>query len=163
MSRGMNDDEEHFIRENYQLRDLLIGIIFFLFGGFMLLKNITIYSFGFSRWFGDATGGIMIITFAACFMVMVIKPNFITETLCVLSVIAIIINMILGTRMVFKSISMVELIVMIMLFFGGLAFILKVLLTPQKRNRNGRRSGGRYSSDNSDDIARELDELKKNM
>lgn len=162
MSRGIYDeDDERFTAGKYELRDLLIGVILFLFGGFLLLKNISVYSFGFARWFGDTSGGIMIVVFIACFMVMVIRTNFLTKTLCLLSVIAIIINVILGTHLVFKHISAAELLVMCMLFFGGLAFILKVLFMPKIKKSRQNKQQAAEKADNTDDIYEELEEIKK--
>lgn len=164
MGRGIYDEEdERYEHDRYELRDLLIGCILVFFGGFLLLRNITVYSFGFSRWFGSATGGILVIVFIACFMVMVIRTNFFTKLLCVMSVVAIIINVILGTHLVFNRVSMVELLAMIMLFFGGLAFILKVLFVPKSKpkKRKSRQETGYVDEPKSVDD--ELAEMKKNM
>lgn len=162
MGRSVYDEEdERFKADKYQLRDLLAGIILCFFGGFMLLKNMQVYSFGFARWFGDASAGIMIVAFIACFMVMVIWTNYFTKVLCLLSVIAIIINVILGTQIVFRRISMIELIIMIMLFFGGLAFILKVLLVPKSKHRRSAQPQGIDGAAGADDVDKELEEIKK--
>lgn len=164
MSRGIYDEEdERYEHDRYELRDLLIGFILFFFGGFLLLRNITVYSFGFSRWFGSATGGILIIVFVACFMVMVIRTNFFTKTLCLLSVISIIINVILGTHLVFNRMSMVELLFMIMMFFGGLAFMLKVLFVPKPKAKKRKKHQEKNCIDEMQSVDDELAEMKKNM
>lgn len=164
MGRGIYDEEdERYEHDRYELRDLLIGFILLFFGGFLLLKNITVYSFGFSRWFGSATGGILIVVFIACFMVMVIRTNFFTKMLCILSVISIIINVILGTHLVFNRMSMVELLFMIMMFFGGLAFILKVLFVPRPRSKRRKPRSKEDGIDEVKGVDDELAEMKKNM
>lgn len=164
MGRGIYDEEdERYEHDRYELRDLLIGFILFFFGGFLLLRNITVTSFGFSRWFGSATGGILIVVFIACFMVMVIRTNFFTKMLCLLSVISIIINVILGTQLVFNRISMVELLAMIMLFFGGIAFILKVLFVPKPRSKKRKPRQETGYIDEIKSVDDELAEMKKNM
>jgi hypothetical protein len=165
MGRGMYDeeDDERYEHDRYELRDLLIGFILFFFGGFLLLKNISVYSFGFSRWFGSSTGGILIVVFIACFMVMVIRTNFFTKVLCLLSVISIIINVIMGTHLTFNRMSMWELLLMIMMFFGGLAFMLKVLFVPKpkhKKTKKQQETGYVHETKSVDD---ELADMKKNM
>lgn len=154
MSGNYNDDK-------YDLRDLLAGFVMLFIGGFMLLKNMTVYSFGFSRWFGDATGGVMIMIFVACFMVMIIYTNFFTKLLTVLSFVSIIINVVMGTRIVFHQISAIALIFMCMMFFGGLAFMLKVLLVPRSVKRRKRQDKDVEAGDTVDNVERELEELKK--
>ncbi len=164
MGRGVYDeDDERFEHDRYELRDLLIGCILCFFGGFLLLRNITVYSFGFSRWFGNATGGILIVVFIACLMVMVIRTNFFTKLLCVLSVISIIINVIMGTQLVFNRVSMVELLLMAILFFGGLAFILKVLFVPRPRQKKPRASQKKIDVQEPRTVEEELAEMKKSM
>lgn len=109
-----------------QKPDMIIGIIFMIIGLIAFLKNVRVGTFIFYRFGGWAnTGAVALIFMIACFMALIIKPNKITKVLLALSVIILILVIILSINITVARMSILSLIIMLGMLFGGTALIIK--------------------------------------
>lgn len=109
-----------------QKPDMIIGIIFMIIGLIAFLKNVRVGTFMFYRFGGWVnTGAVALIFMIACFMALIIKPNKITKVLLALSVIILILVIILSVNITVARMSILSLIIMLGMLFGGTALIIK--------------------------------------
>ena len=115
--------------KNIQKPDFIIGLIFMFIGLIMFLKNVTVGTFIFYRIGGYVnTGVVVILLMIASFMALIIKPNKITKSLLLISFIMLIIVIILSIDIHVARMSILSLIIMMFMLFGGIALMIKSMI-----------------------------------
>lgn len=116
------------MNKKIQTPDFLIGLIFMIIGLISFLKNVNVGTFHFRTLWGVNTGTIVLVLMIASFMSLIIKPNKITKSLLLISIIMLIIVIILSINITVSRMSILSLIIMLGMLFGGLALIIKTLI-----------------------------------
>ena len=110
--------------------DFLIGLIFMVTGLIMFLRNVRVGTFTFYRLGGFVnTGAVVLVFMIACFMALIIKPNKITKALLVLSAIMLILVIVLSINITVARMSILSLIIMLFMMFGGLALMIRNMIS----------------------------------
>lgn len=119
----------------------LLGIALVIVGGYLFLDNITVsglsggwFSMASRLYVGTNTITVIVIMMVFCFVVMVVKPNFITKTLMAVTAVLFVFAIILSLRFNFKPTSAFVTFAMLASIFGGLALILKVSIGTRKKD-----------------------------
>lgn len=116
------------MKNNIQKPDFIIGLLFMLAGLIMFLRNVTVGSFIFYRIGYVNTGAIVLVLMIISFMALIIKPNKITKSLLLISFIMLIIVIILSIDIRVARMSILSLIIMMFMLFGGIALIIKSMI-----------------------------------
>lgn len=119
------------------LRDFIIGLVLAIIGGFIFLSNVTVQGFyqGFFRFSGGmfhtgtTTLGILVILLCIAFFLTVLRPNMFHKILLFSFFILFIVAIILSLNFGFQRMSGFTLFAILALFVGGLALILKAILS----------------------------------
>lgn len=112
-----------------QKPEFLIGLIFTIIGLITFLRNVRVGTFTFYRIGGFVnTGTIVLVLLIAAFMALIIKPNKFTKALVILSVVLLVVVIILSINITVARMSLLSLIIMLAMFFGGLALMAKASL-----------------------------------
>ena len=108
------------------------GLIMMVVGLFFLSQKVTVTN---SFWGGGMrlmgvyiNSGNVMVPFILSFVWLIIKTNFASKVAVVLSVILILASLIQSTRFYIQYLSLFDWIVMLVLIFGGMAFIAKSML-----------------------------------
>ena len=108
------------------------GLIMMVVGLFFLSQKVTVTN---SFWGGGMrlmgvyiNSGIVMVPFIFSLVWLFIKTNFASKVAVVLSVILILASLIQSTRFYIQYLSLFDWIVMLVLIFGGMAFIAKSML-----------------------------------
>ena len=108
------------------------GLIMMVVGLFFLSQKVTVTN---SFWGGGMrlmgvyiNSGIVMVPFIFALVWLFIKSNFASMVAVVLSVILILASLIQSTRFYIQYLSLFDWIVMLVLIFGGMAFIAKSML-----------------------------------
>ena len=108
------------------------GIIMLVVGLFFLSQKVTVtnsfWGGGFSMMGMRMNSGLVIVPFIFSLIWLFIKPSKGSKAAIVLSVILIIASLIQSTRFYIQYLSLFDWVVMLVLIFGGMAFIAKSLL-----------------------------------
>ncbi len=167
-------------RKNNDLVMFLIGIAMLVAGGYAFLQNVTVTSGLMSiRWGNfNAGSGLIVIPFIVGIMMLFAMPHkFVSKLVTGLGLLVIVVSVIMGTHFYFNPIPSYAYLLMLVGMFGGLALVLKVLLSDPDRFEEGyekpaRRSRRKDTSYNSSanstpaaptatDVDKELEDLKK--
>lgn len=167
-------------RKNNDLVMFLIGIAMLVAGGYAFLQNVTVTSGLMSiRWGGfNAGSGLIIIPFIVGIMMLFAMPHkFVSKLVTGLGLLIIVVSVIMGTHFYFRPIPSYAYLLMLVGMFGGLALVLKVLLSDpdrfeedyEKLTRRSRKKDNSYNSSSStapansatSDVDKELEDLKK--
>lgn len=95
-----------------------------LLGLVMLLKNITISGISFYRFSGINTGAIIIICLICSFIYLIAKTNMISVILFSISIIALLVSIIMGTRISLNRMDMLGFLLICGLLFGGIGLVI---------------------------------------
>lgn len=115
--------------KNFKKPDFLIGFIFMIIGLITFLKNVNVGSFVFFRLGGWLnTGAVVLVFMIACFMAFIIKSNKLTKILLVASFVMLILVIILSINITVARMSILSLILMLGMMFGGLALVIKSMI-----------------------------------
>lgn len=132
-----------------QLLLLLLGILMCGGGLFLFSKQINVVTYGFGsvygRWglFGGRgiPGGMILIPLIIGIVVWVIFPDsFAGKLISMLGVLFIIFGVISSISLEFRRTSLYELVLMLILIFGGGALALRILFVPDWGNKKRDRS-----------------------
>jgi len=108
------------------------GLIMMVVGLFFLSQKVTVTSTfwgsGFRMMGMNVNSGLVIVPLIFSLIWLVFKPNLGSKIAMVLSVIFIIASLIQSTRLYIQYLSLFDWVVMLVLIFGGMAFIAKSLL-----------------------------------
>ena len=108
------------------------GLIMMVVGLFFLSQKVTVTSTfwgsGFRMMGMNVNSGLVIVPLIFSLIWLFIKPNLGSKIAMVLSVIFIIASLIQSTRFYIQYLSLFDWVVMLVLIFGGMAFIAKSLL-----------------------------------
>lgn len=115
--------------DKFKRSDFILGLIFMITGLIMFLKNVRVGTFTFFHLGGFVnTGVIVLVLMIICFMSVIIKPNKITKSLLILSFIILILVIILSLNITVVRMSILALIIMLGMMFGGLAIMIKSMI-----------------------------------
>ncbi len=106
----------------------IIGIILILIGLFMLFKSVHVYSFNFYRINGISTAGIILVLLCISGVSLVVKRNKFTIGLVILSLLALVLSIILGTKISFYGITLLDIILMLIPLIFGVGFVISSYL-----------------------------------
>ena len=108
------------------------GLIMMVVGLFFLSQKVTVTN---SFWGGGMrlmgmyiNSGIVVVPFICSLIWLFIKTNMASKVALVLSVILILASLIQSTRFYIQYLSLFDWVVMLVLIFGGMAFIAKSML-----------------------------------
>ena len=122
---------------------LLIGVAMCVGGLFIFSNNVTVSSFSMSRvsyWgmFGGRSmpGGLIVIPLILGIVLWIALPKtFIGKLVTVLGALIIILGVMSSVTLRFRSASLFEYIMMLILIFGGGALALRILLLPGVKDK----------------------------
>ena len=115
--------------ERLKKPDFLLGLIFMVSGLIMFLRHVRVGTFTFFRIGGFVnTGAVVLVFMIVCFMALIIKPNKITKGLLMLSFVMLILTIILSLNITVARMSILSLIIMLGMMFGGLALMIKNMI-----------------------------------
>jgi hypothetical protein len=117
------------------VKRFFIGIILMIAGFYLLLSNIKVSTFGFYTFGGVNSAPILLILLFVLIVISVIHSRWYTWGLVGLNVLAIIGSVIMGTRFVFKTVTMLELIAMLGCLAIGLGFFISSLFGLNKEDK----------------------------
>lgn len=126
-------------------KDLFIGVVLLIVGGYLLLTSIEVVSFsmfGFGLSGKINTTAVMIILFIMSVVFLFLKPNLFTKIFFIAALCLIILSVVLGIRLRFKHMDLLPLLVMLVSFFGGLTMCIKGFFFhgyPDRDNKRRRR------------------------
>ncbi len=113
-------------------KDRILGIILALVGLFMLFKVARVTSFGFFRFYGISTSGIILVLMIISGVFLVARPSKLSKILMIISVCMLVISLILGTNIGFYYTSLLDIILILVPLVAGLGLIVKSYITKNK-------------------------------
>ena len=122
-------------KERNELLEFLGGLAMLVVGLYWFSTNVTVSSSFFSGGFRigsfNMTSGMVIVPFIIAIMLVFIKPESFGRKLFLgMSVLLIVASIILSTKLRLHSMTLFEWIGMLILIFGGLALVCKILFKP---------------------------------
>lgn len=113
-------------------KERIIGIILTLIGLFMLFKAARVHSFGFFRFYGVSTSGIILVLMIISGVFLVAKPSKLSKIFMITSVCMLVLSLILGTNISFYYVSLLDIILILVPLAIGLGLIVKSYITKNK-------------------------------
>ncbi len=109
----------------------LVGIVMLAAGLYWFMNSVTVTTGFFSFSYGGIrAGGLVVVPFIAGVCWLFAKPeSFLAKLLLVIGIIIIIASLIAGTTFYFRSRTLYEYLIMLILIVGGFTLVVKVLLT----------------------------------
>lgn len=152
-------------KEKNELMMFLAGILMLVVGLFILSKKIMVYTSWLSFGGYHISGGMIFIPLIAGIIWLFATNSFGSKVLIVLSTIFIIVSIILSVNIHMVSMSMFDWIVILVLIFGGLGFVARVLFAEKHGNSNKKGIAEEGKGNNSKGTPEndELERLKKQM
>lgn len=115
--------------QNFKKPDFCLGLLFMIVGLIMFLRNVWVGTFYFYRLGGWVnTGTVVLILMICCFMAVIIKPTKTTKSMLLLSFVMLIIVIILSIDIHVARMSILSLIIMLSMMFGGLALMIRHMI-----------------------------------
>lgn len=124
------------MKENKKTFEFVFGAILFVVGLFMLFKSARVYSFGFWHWGPIDTGAICIVLLILAVIALVVRPNKVTKILTGFAFAFLALSIILGMKIGFVSMSVVDVVLIILPLAIGIGLILKALLGGREKKLN---------------------------
>ncbi|MGN0394987.1 MAG: hypothetical protein ACI4EF_06460 [Coprococcus sp.] len=142
-----------------ELMIFVAGLVMLVAGLFILSQRVIVYSSLFSggglRLGGlNVTAGLIIVPFIIGVVWMFMTGSFASKVFTSLSVLVIIIAIIMSTNFHLNSMTMFDWILILVLIFGGLGFIGKVVLADPDRKKS--------KNDEYQELKERMDELDRN-
>lgn len=113
-------------------KDRIIGIILTFIGLFMLFKTARVASFGFFRFNGVSTSGIILVLMIISGIFLVAKPSKISKATIIVSISMLVLSLILGTNISFYYVSLLDIILILVPLVAGLGLIVKSCIAKNK-------------------------------
>ena len=110
---------------NKKSLEYTFGIILVLVSLFMLFKNTYVSSFGFYSFGRVNTGAILIVLLILAVIAAVVKPNKITKSCIGIVLGLLVLSLILGIRMGFRGMTVIDIILILVPLAIGVGLILK--------------------------------------
>ena len=152
-----------------ELLQFVAGVIMLVVGLYILSQKVMVSStYGFfSLWGGTFSSGLIMIPFIIGVVWMFVTGgSFASKVFTALSVLLIIVSIIVSTRIWLVRITMYEWVLILVLIFGGVGLVAKVLFA----NNKSERESGKKDKDNADNFKKqadsiddEIERMKKNM
>ena len=101
------------------------GIVLILVSLFMLFKNTYVSSFGFYSFGRVNTGAILIVLLILSVIATVVKPNKITKSCIGIILGLLVLSLILGIRMGFRGMTVIDIILILVPLAIGVGLVLK--------------------------------------
>ena len=109
----------------------IFGVILILVSLFMLLKNTYVSSFGFYSFGRVNTGAILIVLLILAVIFAVVKPCKASKVLIGAILAALVLSLILGMRIGFVRMSVLDVLLMVVPLAIGIGLVLRGLLTKE--------------------------------
>ena len=152
-----------------ELLQFVAGVIMLVVGLYILSQKVMVSStYGFfSLWGGTFSSGLIMIPFIIGVVWMFVTGgSFASKVFTALSVLLIIVSIIVSTRIWLVRITMYEWVLILVLMFGGVGLVAKVLFA----NNKSERATGKKDKDDAYDFKKqagsiddEIERMKKNM
>ncbi len=124
-------------RKNNDLVQFLIGLAMLVAGGYAFLARISVHSnIGGRMMLGNigVAGGLIVVPFIVGIMMLFAMPKkFISKLVTGLGLLLIVVYVIMNINFSFRGANAYEYLLMLVGMFGGLALVLKVLLSDPDR------------------------------
>ena len=111
--------------------EYIFGIILILVSLFMIFKNTYVTSISFYRFGPVNTGAILIVLLILAVIFAVAKPSRLSKILIGAILAGLVLSLILGMQIGFRSMSVLDVILMILPLAVGAGLVLKNLLTKE--------------------------------
>lgn len=126
-------------KQRNELLELLGGLAMLAVGLFWFSTSVTVsnsfFTHGVHIGFANVPSGLVIVPFIIAVVLVFIRPeSFARKLFLALSVLLIITSIIASTRLYLSSMTLFEWAGILILIFGGLALICKVLFKPVKKS-----------------------------
>ena len=114
----------------------IVGVILILIGLFMLFKEVRVSSFGFWHIGVVNTSAIVLVLMLLSAVAVVVKQNKITIGCLIASVCMLVLSLILGTRLHFAYMSLVDLLLVFIPIIIGLGIVIREFIVERKDKGN---------------------------
>lgn len=129
-----------------ELGSFLLGIALTIIGGFLFLNNISVVGFS-GGWFsmgsrfyvGTNTITVVVVMLIISFVLMVVKPNFLTKTLVAVFLMLFVLSIILSLRFHYNVTSAFATFGILAMLFGGLGLIIRACLGIKKEDKKDKK------------------------
>ena len=163
----MSNSKIHFemrytMKKRNELAEFLFGIAMLIAGGYWFMASVTVTSGFFGmRIGGFGVGGLVIVPFIIGIFWWFFNPDsFLPKLLTAAGMLLVLVSVILSTRLVFANRNLYEYVLMLILIFGGLGLVLRVMLKKPKTSTYDIKHSESSPSKRIDRIEEELEELK---
>lgn len=135
-----------------ELLQFLLGVVLMIVGTVMFLKNVMVTDWGilsslFRIGGGVNVGGIFIVLLVVAFIALLVKPNMGTGLVFAGICVAFFVCIIISLNVSLRSMSGLELTLILGTLCVGIAFVIKGLFGVRKADREEIRKNGRAASD----------------
>lgn len=152
-----------------ELLQFVSGVVMLIAGLYILSRKVIVTSYGFGYFsLGGmrVTSGLIIVPLIIGIVWMFVSgASFASKVFSALSVLLIIVSIIMSTNIHLLTMSLYDWILVLVLIFGGGAFVLKFLLAGDGSKKGASSGKGSKQDNESDyvDIDEELERIRKNM
>ena len=112
--------------------EYIFGIILILVSLFMIFKNTYVTTFNFYSIGRVNTGAILIVLLILSVIFAVVKPSTVSKVLIAVVLFLMVLSLILETRIGFRHVSVLDVILMVVPLAVGIGLVLKNLLRKNK-------------------------------
>lgn len=135
------------------------GLVMLVVGLFILSQKVVVYSSLFSGGFMlgklNITAGLIIVPFIIGIVWMFMTGSFASKVFTALSVLIVVVAIIMSTNFHLVTMTMFDWILILVLIFGGLGFIGRVVLADPNKKKS--------KEDEYRELQERMDELKKDL
>lgn len=129
-------------KERNELAEFVIGLAMLVIGLYLFMQNVTVTSSFFSGslrlGFINLNTGLVVVPFIVGIIMLFVNPDsFLSKLVAALGFLIIIVSIIASTSMRLSTITLYEWLLYLILIFGGLALVCRILFkAPQKKEKS---------------------------
>ena len=146
------------MKKRIPLIQFIIGLVMLTAGGYWFMSSVTVTTGFYGLRLGNMqiSGGLVVVPFIAGIIWLFLNIGSIgAKILTCLGLVIILASVIMSTQFVFRSRTLYEYLIILVLIFGGAALSLQVLLAKPKD------TGSKSPREEYEELENELDRLRK--